>query len=205
MNADSTMAQRWRPMAACEGIAVLRTKNSLQRLMIHEDREMMAVLRYKWNRFRPKITAKASICLSVRCIFSVFQSSWRVSNRATVSIGINVHYNGTQTIRRGVDRQFHKKLMVVVRQHICRRQVAFYSTKGFFTAQFQVMVPKSSYRGWTSVDNLGMKLVSAANILKKERISVTLRGIGASLMALTFTSVGRRPCSEKRSSKQKVL
>ena len=65
--------------------------------------------------------------------------------------------------------------------------------------------PKSSYRGWTSVDNLGMKLVSAANILKKERSSVTLRGIGASLMALTFTSVGRRPCSEKRSSKQKVL
>ena len=71
--------------------------------------------------------------------------------------------------------------------------------------QFRVMVPMSSYRGWASVDNLGMKFVSAANILKKERSSVMLWGIGASLMALTFTSVGRRPCSEKRSSKQKVL
>ena len=39
------------------------------------------------------------------------------------------------------------------------------------------MVPMSSYRGWASVDNLGMKLVSAANIPKKERSSVTLRGM----------------------------
>ena len=83
----------------------------------------------------------------------------------------------------------------------------FTAQKAFsqFGDQFQVMVPMSSYRGWASVDNLGMKSVSAANIPKKERSSVTLRGISASLMALTFSSVGRRPCSEKRSPKQKVL
>ena len=80
-------------------------------------------LRYKWNRFRPNIIAKASIFVYLPVAFLVFfQSSWRVGNRATVSIGINVHYNGPQAIWRGVDRQFHKKLMVVVRQHSCRRQ-----------------------------------------------------------------------------------
>ena len=35
-------------------------------------------------------------------------------------------------------------------------------------------------------DNLGLKLVSATNIPKRERSSVTLRGVGASLKALAF-------------------
>ena len=34
------------------------------------------------------------------------QSLWHVGNGATVSIGINVHYKGTQTIWNGVNRQY---------------------------------------------------------------------------------------------------
>ena len=57
-------------------------------------------------------------------------------------------------------------------------------------AHFHGLLPRSSYRGWARVDNLGIKLVSAPNIPKKERNSDTFCGTGASLIALNFSSVG---------------
>ena len=57
-------------------------------------------------------------------------------------------------------------------------------------ASFHGLLPRSSYRERARVDNLGIKLVSAANIPKMERNSDTFCGMGASLMALTFSSVG---------------
>lgn len=59
-----------------------------------------------------------------------------------------------------------------------------------FDDEFHGLFPRRSYKGWARADNLGMKLVSAANIPKKDRNSVTLRGAGASLMALTFSPAG---------------
>ena len=56
-------------------------------------------------------------------------------------------------------------------------------------AHFHSFSPRSLYRGCARVDNLGIKLVSAGSILKKERNGDTCR-MGASLMDLTFSSVG---------------
>ena len=85
------MAQRLRRMVARQGRAV------------REDREMTAV-NVRVEPFWAKHNRR-SFFVYLPVAFVVFvQSSWRVGSRATISIGINVHDNGTQAIWRGVNR-----------------------------------------------------------------------------------------------------
>ena len=78
--------------------------------MIREDREMTAVkvqVEPFWARHNP--TYKASLYISARSGCRV--RSEFVTRRQS---GAGFHYNGTQTVWRVVNRQFHRKPRVLV-------------------------------------------------------------------------------------------
>ena len=136
--------------------------------MIREDHEMTAV-KVQVEPFWAKRNRR-SYFVYLPVTFVVFvQSWWRVGNRVTVFIRITciimAPKASTDNYAGSLGSWYTNTAAADVRAH-------FTAQKAFsqLCDQFQGVFPMSSYRGWASVDNLGIKLFSAANVSRKERL-----------------------------------